>query len=354
MAENSGAEKTEEATEHKKTKEREKGNVSNSKDLSAFIVLVISLFTLFFLFEPMLKSLVELYRYYSTFYSIKEILPLDIYQITMISMKYFLFIFMPIAGTILIAGLIGSISQVGFLFSIEPIRPKLSKINPIAGLKRIFSLQTFVNGFKMVFQVSIVFTVAFILLWQFLKELPEVTLFSYFYQLIWLRDKAIIIIGSILSVFMVFALFDFFFTKSQHNKKMRMTKQEVKDEMKNIDGNPEIKQRIKKVQMEMAQQRMMNNVQDSDVVITNPTHYAVAILYDPDKYGLPIVSAKGTDLLAVQIKDIARENNIPIIENKPLARQLYAQVKLNDTIPENLFKAVAEILSYIATLKNKK
>jgi flagellar biosynthetic protein FlhB len=268
-------------------------------------------------------------------------------------MKYFLFIFMPIALTILISGLIGSISQTGFLFSIEPIKPKLSKINPMSGLKRIFSLQTFVNGFKMVFQVSIVFTVAFILLWRFLKELPEVTLFDYFYQLIWLRDKAIIIIGAILGVLMVFAIFDFFFTKSQYNKKLKMTKQEVKDEMKNIDGNPEIKARIRQVQMEMAKQRMMNNVQDSDVVITNPTHYAVAILYDPDKYGLPIVSAKGVDLVAGQIKTLARENGIPIIENKPLARQLYAEVKLNDTIPDKLFKAVAEVLSYVASVNNK-
>jgi len=353
MAQSSGAEKTEEATPHKKQEEKKKGNVANSKDMSGFIVLCISLFTLFLLFPPMLESLVSLYTYYTKFYPAKDINVLDVYQIVVVSIKYFLFIFLPISMTIAISGVIGSITQTGFLFSVEPLMPKLSKINPISGLKRIFSLKTFVDGFKMVFQVSIVFGVAFFLLWGFTKELPEVTLFDYFYQLIWLRDKALIIIASMLGIFMVFATFDFFFTRAQHNKKLKMTKQEVKDEMKNIDGNPEIKARIRQVQMEMVKQRMMNDVPQSDVVITNPTHYAVAILYDYEKYGLPIVSAKGVDELAVQIKTKARESNVPIIENKPLARQLYKDVKIGQTIPQNLFKAVAEVLSYVAEVNNK-
>ena len=353
MPPDESAEKTEEATPHKRQKAKEKGNVANSKDMTGFFVLCVALFSLFLFFKTMLTYIGELYIYYTEFYAQKDIGLLDIYQIAIISAQYYVMITMPLALIIMIAGVLGNVFQFGFIFSSEPIKPNIGKINPIAGLKRLFSLKVVVDTFKLVFQVSIVFTVAFILLWGFLEELPEVTLFDYFYQLIWLRDKALILVGAILGIFLLFALFDLSFTRHQHNKQLRMTKQEVKDEFKNIDGNPEIKARIRQVQMQMARDRMMSDVGKSDVVITNPTHYAVAILYDKDKIGLPIVTAKGVDFMANQIKALARENGVPIVENRPLARQLYAEVRLGGTIPDKLFKAVAEVLAYVARVNNK-
>jgi flagellar biosynthetic protein FlhB len=206
----------------------------------------------------------------------------------------------------------------------------------------------------MISKSSITFIIAFFVFLGFLKELPEVTTWNYYYQIEWLGDKLIVLIAILLAIFLIFAVIDFAYTRYKHKKDLKMSKQEIKDEMKNTDGNPEIKGRIRRKQMEMSKQRMMSNIPDSDVVITNPTHYAIAIRYDQSKDAAPIVLAKGVDRLAQKIKEIARENSIVIYEDKELARALYKDVEIDSPIPRALYEAVAKVLTFVFEANNKR
>jgi len=193
--------------------------------------------------------------------------------------------------------------------------------------------------------------VGFTLFYNFLLELPKLELMSFFEQLKWFADKAAILIFSMLGVFFVFALIDFVYQKYTYKKSLRMSKQEIKDEYKQTEGNPEVKAKIRQLQREMAKKRMMADVPKADVVITNPTHYAVAIRYDKTKDEAPRVIAKGVDNLALKIKEIARDAGVMIIENPPLARELYKSVEVDEIIPPKLYKAVAEVLAYVYKAK---
>jgi flagellar biosynthetic protein FlhB len=189
--------------------------------------------------------------------------------------------------------------------------------------------------------------VGFLLFYNFLKEIPKLELMNFFQQIRWFEDKAVILIFSLLAVFFVFAIIDFVYQKYTYKKSMRMSKQEIKDEYKQTEGNPEIKAKIRQLQREMAKKRMMAEVPKADVVITNPTHYAVAIRYDKTKDEAPRVVAKGVDNLALKIKEIAREAGVMIVENPPLARELYKSVDVDEVIPPKLYKAVAEVLAFV-------
>jgi flagellar biosynthetic protein FlhB len=251
------------------------------------------------------------------------------------------------------AGVVGNIAQFGFLFTTKPIKPKLSKISPLKGLKNLFSIKKVFNGIKIILKVSIAFGVGFYLFLGWLEEIPKLELFDLMMQIKWLVDKSIILAFTMLSVFLVFAAIDFAYTKYSYIKSLRMSKQEIKEEMKNAEGDPRIKAKIRQIQMKMAMQRMMKEIPKADVVVTNPTHYAVAIRYDRTKDKAPRVIAKGVDHLAQKIKEIAREHDVMIVENKPLARQLYAEVELEAEIPEKLYQAVIELLVYVYKTKGK-
>jgi len=347
MAENeNGAEKSYEPTSKKLDDLRNKGNVPNSKDTSGFISLFISLLSLFFLFEYMLNHFKEINYHFVGMYG-EEITKVKAFEIMLILMKSFLLMVMPIAGIVMIAGVLGSISQFGFLFSIEPIKPKLSKINPIAGLKRIFSMHTIVQGVQMVSKSSIVMIVSFILIIMFLEELPHVNMFNYFDQLIWLRDKVLILIITILIILFMFAVIDFIIVRAKYTKDNKMTHEEITREFKDQSVDPHIKGEIRRRGQEILQKGSLKDVEDSDVVITNPTHYAIAIKYKIGIDEAPKVLAKGMDKLAMRIKELARENNVPIIEDKPLARSLYKLSEIGQNIPHELFAPVAKILSFI-------
>ncbi len=340
------AEKTEEPTPKKIEDARKEGNVPKSQDASSFLTLLVAIATTFALLPLIREHLYQLYHYYHSLMG-KELTKSLVFDIGLNSLKELVIMIIPLASIVALSGVIGALLQFGFVFTTKPLEPKLSKIDPIKGLGKLFSLKKLIEGIKIVAKVTIVFVVAFIFLISFIKELPEVINFSLMPQLMWLRDKVIILVAVMLLIFFLLALVDLLIVRFQYFKDLRMSKQEVKDEHKQLDGDPQIKARIKKIQMEMAQKRMMQNIPDADVVITNPTHYAVAIRYDKEKESAPRVIAKGVDKRALKIKEIAREHLIQIVENPPLARELYRLCDLDEVIPENLYKAVAEVLAFV-------
>jgi len=339
-------EKTEEPTPKKIQDAREEGNVPKSQDVSSFVTLVVAIATFFALLPFMKERIIYLYKYIQLQIGVE--LDINTVQIITITIaREFIFIVMPLAITIAISGVLASVLQFGFLFSTKAIMPKFSKLNPIKGFANLVSFKKLIETIKTIIKVSLVMSVAYFYLIDFTKELPTVIYLSIFQQMSWFKYKAMILIAVMLLLFLILALFDLFFVRYNYFKDLKMSKQEIKDEYKSMEGDPQVKGRIKRVQMEMSKKRMMQDIPSADVVITNPTHYAVGIRYDTDKEDAPIIVAKGIDHLALKIKEIAREHEVQIIENPPLARELYKKCEINDIIPETLYKAVAEVLAFV-------
>jgi len=345
-------EKTEEPTSKKIEDARKEGNVAKSQDVVGVVTIVVGVVILMFYMKFVVHKIMEFYRYYLSFFG-HEFSVNDIVSLFMKTAFEILLLLAPLALGIMLAGIIGNVAQFGLLFTTKSIMPKFSKINPISGLKNLFSTKKLFEGVKMTLKVAIAFAVGFNLFLGWLNEIPKLELFPLIEQINWLTDKAIILAFTMIGVFLVFAAIDFSFQKYSYTKSLKMSKQEIKDEMKNSEGNPEIKAKIRQIQMKMASQRMMGEIPKADVVVTNPTHYAVAIRYNRAEDRAPKVVAKGVDHLAQRIKEIARENDVMIVENKPLARQLYADVEIEEEIPEKLYKAVIEVLVYVYKSKGK-
>ena len=255
---------------------------------------------------------------------------------------------------IMVAGVLSNVVQTGGLkFSLNPLKPKWSKLNPLKGFGRIFSKNSLVELFKSIFKISIVAFIAYQTISSHWDEIPILTGYGVGQLLFFMGEVMVEIMIKVLLVMIFLAVLDFSFQKFTYLENLRMTKQEVKDERKDTDGNPQIKQRIRSAQMDMMRRRMMSDVPDADVVITNPTHFSIAIKYDTDIDAAPIVVAKGQNDIALKIREIAKENNIPLVEDKPLARTLYKNVEVGQLIPASLYKAVAEILAYVFKLKGK-
>lgn len=344
-------EKTEEPTPKKIEDARKEGNVPKSQDTSGVITLFIAILALLMLFPYMASHLLTLFKYYFSLIGITLDKALMI-DIAIITIKEFLLIIMPLALAVAIAGVLAALAQFGFLFTTKAVMPDFKKIDPIKGTKNLFSLKKLIEGVKITFKSFSTLGIGFIFFFIFIMELPTVALFGLGDQLEWLKDKAIVIAFVMLLVIFVFALIDIVIVRKQYFDGLKMSKQEIKDEMKSMEGDPLIKGKIRQIQMEASRKRMMADVPNADVVITNPTHYAVALKYEESKRA-PVVVAKGMDHVAQQIKKIARENDVYIVENKPLARSLYAQVEVDKQIPEELFAAVAEVLAYVYKMNRK-
>jgi flagellar biosynthetic protein FlhB len=251
------------------------------------------------------------------------------------------------------AAVLGNVIQFGFLFSWEPIMPKLNKLNPIQGMSRFFSLRSLTEIIKFVVKVL---PVGFIVYRAIKKEVPFIMP---------LADQSVLEIGAYMGktairimlrsswVLLVLAILDYAYQRWEHQKGLKMTKHEVKDEMKQQEGDPQVKGRIRRVQREWARRRMMEAVPKADVVITNPVQLAIAISYNNETMAAPEVVAKGADIVADRIRQIARSHGIPVVENKPLARALFREVEIGKRIPVALYKAVAEVLAYVYRLKNR-
>ncbi|MBZ7950719.1 flagellar biosynthesis protein FlhB [Campylobacter sp. LH-2024] len=345
-------EKTEEPTSKKIEDARNEGNVPKSQDAAAIVTLIIGLAVTLFTMGFIGERITNLYRYYQSFVGVE--LDLRIVQGIMIkSILEVLIMLAPIVLSIMVAGVLGNIMQFGFIFTTKPIMPNLGKINPLKGIKNLISLKKILDTFKILLKVGVVFTIAFVVLLKFMNELPLLERYNLVEQLNWLRDKVIILASIVIIAFLVIAVLDVFLVRFQYFKSLRMSKQEIKDEYKQMEGDPQVKGRIRRLQMEAARRRMVQDVAGADVVITNPTHYAVAIRYDTTKEQAPRVVAKGVDFLALRIKQVAYDNNVVVYENPPLARELYKVCDVDDLIPRELFKAVAEVLGFVYNTNNK-
>ena len=260
----------------------------------------------------------------------------------------------PLFLVALLTGFFSSFMQIGWLFTTDPLIPDLSKLNPLAGMARFFSKRAFVEVIKSTLKVGLIGWIAFkTVAGEFsnallLVEMPVTETIHY------LGSTAALVMAKVAAIMIFLAALDYGFVRWEMEEKMKMTKQEQKEEMKETEGDPHLKSKIRSIQQQMARRRMMAAVPEADVVITNPTHFAVALKYDAGKMDSPVVLAKGQDLVAEKIREIAREHDVPLVENPPVARLLHSQVEVGQSIPEELFKAVAEILAYVYSLKGTK
>lgn len=346
-------EKTEEPTQKKIDDARMEGNVPKSQDMSGLFTLFVAILGFLLLFNFIIDHYFNLYRYYFSLFTHDFNREL-VFEIAFITMREFLIMVIPLAILVAIAGIGASFAQFGFVFTTKPLIPDFKKIDPIKGTKNLISMKKLIEGIKITLKASVTLGIGFVFFFMFIKELPLVAAFGIHDQLEWLRDKAIIMALVMLLITFVFALADIIIVRKQYFDQLKMSKQEVKDEMKNMDGDPMVKAKIRQIQMQMSQKRMMSEVPTADVVITNPTHYAVAIRYKEGQDMAPTVVAKGMNQIALNIKKIARENEVHIVQNPPLARSIYKDVDLDAPIPETLFQAVAEVLAYVYKMDKKR
>ncbi len=342
--------KTEEPTPKKIEDAKKEGNVSKSMEVTGAAILTFgSMYILFFSSFSLLE--IKKMMLYS-FGFIGE--PLDssvLYSLTISTVLTLLKSLSPIFILVILLALVSNWMQFGMIA--VPLKIDLKKLDALKGLKNLFSMKKLLEALKLSAKlviIMVVMVILFLLLGDSLiammnQSTPKiiesmVTLTGYF-------------LATILLIIIIFAIMDFYFSRHYYMKSLKMSKQEIKDEFKNMEGDPQVKGRIRRIQMQMAQKRMMQDVPQADVIITNPTHYAVALKYDNKIDAAPKVLAKGINFIALRIKEIARENKIPIVESPSLARSLYDQIEVEDEVPKAFYKAVAEIFSYVYELKKK-
>lgn len=351
-----GGDKTEKATPKKLDDARKEGRVARSSDLINGFMLLLMFFVLK-LFGGIMAGLFldSFVKYYNKASDISmEVF--DVRQAVNLSNEIVLDIViasLPVLIGSFVVALVGNIVQVGWKVTGKPLKPKLDRLNPIGGLKRMFSQEKVVELIKSILKVLAIALVAYNEVkdrWKFILNLYD---FEFMQAVLNIFDIVLDVGIKISVIFVIIGLADFGYQKWKHLHDLRMSKQEVKDEMKQSEGDPQIKGQIRQKMREGARRRMMQDLPKADVVITNPTHFAVAVKYDKETAEAPYVLAKGADYVAANIKEIAKQNNIEIVENKPLARMLYYNVEIGDQIPPELYQMVAEVLAYVYSVKNK-
>ena len=347
-------EKTEKATPKKRQDARKKGQVLKSQDVTAAVLLLLTFFFLLF-FAPFMYDgvkgfLLQALNRNLLIETLNEDTVMDMY---VESLKEMAIITLPIMVVAMIAGIGANFFQFGLLFTTETLKIDLKKMDPIKGIKKIISVRAIVNLIKSLLKVTLIGTVTTVVILIYLEEVLSLSLHSPA-QILATVAYLSAIMGIAASIMLVaIALFDYLYERFEYEKQLKMSKQDLKDEYKNSEGDPLIKSKIKQRQREMAMRRMMSEIPSADVVITNPTHYAIALKYDENEMDAPRVVAKGTDFVAQKIKMIAKENNVTMVENRPLARAMYDQVEIGQAVPEEFFKAVAEVLAYVYRIKRK-
>ena len=352
MAESeSGADKTEDPTEKRKKDSREKGEIARSKELNTLAIMLAGSIGLLIFGGALAQDMMELMRYNFSI-SRDTLLNTDSMGAFLLhSGKVALLAVQPVLITLLIAALVGPIALGGWLFAAGSMAPKFSRMNPAAGLKRMFSAKALVELLKALAKFFIVLIVALLVLQSDIDDLLRIaqepleqavihSLQVVAWSALWMACGLILI-----------AAVDVPVQLWESHKKLLMTKQEVRDEHKDQEGRPEVKQRIRQLQREMSQRRMMSAIPDADVIITNPTHYAVALKYDPEKGGAPMLLAKGSDFLALKIREIGAKHNILLLESPALARSIYYSTELDQEIPAGLYLAVAQVLAYVYQIR---
>jgi len=351
MADEDKESKTEEPTSKKLEDARADGNVPKSSEIPGAGILVLSSVYLLFFAGSMFDNIKKMMLYIFSFIG-HDIDKTAFYSITYTVISTLLYSLMPLFILVLILAIALNVSQFGFLMI--PLKFKFEKINPISGLKNLFSMKKLLEALKLTAKlilIVIVMVLLFMVIWDDVIAMMDMGLGNSISLIIKLTGY---FIAAILLIIIIFAIIDFFFTRHYYFDGLKMSKQEVKDEHKNMEGDPQVKGRIRAIQMKMSRQRMMQDVSQADVVITNPTHYAVALQYKQGEQSAPKIVGKGIDFLAIKIKEVARENKIPIIENPVLARALYDQIELEQEVPSEFYQAVAEIFTYIYELNKGK
>jgi len=358
FADGPGGEKTEPATQKKLDDARDEGKVAKSKELTAAIELILLFVSLKLFMSYVSQGFINVFNYIykmiPEFVNQEAMQPetahfMTFFRVVIINSLEILAPFLIIS---FLATMVVTVMQVGWKVTTKPLQPKLDKFNPINGFKRIISKESF---FELAKSIVKIFLIGYIAYTSVKNEAGSLFLL-YDMPL----KQAVVFCGNIIintglkisACYLIVGIADFIYQKHKFSEDMKMTKQEVKDEWKNTEGNPEIKQRQRQRMREASQRRMMNDVPTADVIITNPTHYAVALKYDAEVAKAPIVVAKGENYLAQKIKEIAKENQVEIVENKPLARMLYANVDIGQEIPPELYQAVADILATIYRTRN--
>ena len=352
MAEHeSGQEKTEQPTPKRLREARQKGQVARSRELNTMLSLLVGAVGLLLLGKFMLGGLAEL---------VSNSLSLDPKQIRESSMMAAtlgdtfidaLLLLVPLFVLLIVAAFAGPLFVGGFAFSMKAVAFKVEKINPIKGLGRMFSVKSLVELIKAIAKFLVVAGVATLLLWELLDDLLALGMEELNNALAHSASLLAWAFIGLSAALVLIAAIDVPFQLYQHTKQLKMTKQEVKDEMKESEGRPEVKGKVRQLQREMSQRRMMEEVPTADVVITNPTHFAVALKYHDAGAGAPVVVAKGADHIAAQIREIAQQHNVVLFSAPPLARALYATTELDQEIPADLYLAVAQVLAYVYQLK---
>lgn len=354
-----GGEKTEPATQKKLTDARKEGQVAKSREIANGLGLLSLFLVLKFWVGNMGKQFLGLF---GTFYRlIPEALTFwngdmpqqDMQLVYSEMIIQIVIITAPFALVAFLVSFLCDVVQVKWNPTLKPLMPKFNKLNPISGFKKVFSVNALVELVKSIAKIGIIIWICY----SYLKDKGPL-LFSLYdmslMQALNLAANTVTDLGIRISmVYMIIALADFAYQKFKFSKDMRMTKQEIKEEFKQQEGDPQIKGKIRQKMREVSQRRMMQSLPQADVVITNPTHYAVAVKYDPEVAEAPLVIAKGEDYLAARIKEVAKENHVEIVENKPLARMLYANVEVGQAVPPELYQAVAEVLAFVYHLQGK-
>ncbi len=347
-----GGERTEAPSGKRRDDYRKKGQVAQSKEVhTAALLTGLLLFWIFYMptfWQGLTTLLVALWKASGEF----VITPASTVSLTLYLFQQMGILLTPLFLLVCIIGFFSSFFQIGWLFTTTPLMPDLTRFDLIKGIARFFSKRSFLEVIKSLFKVILIGWIAFnTVMGKFRESLllvdtPALTIISY------IGRTAALILAKVCALLIFLALVDYLFVRWEMEEKMKMTKQEVKEEFKETEGDPFIKAQIRSIQQQMARKRMMAEVPKADVVITNPTHLAIALRYNSNQMEAPMIIAKGADLIAMRIREIARENGIPLVENPPVARLLH-KLDIGATIPEEMFKAVAEILAYVYSLKGK-
>ena len=346
-------EKTEEPTPKKLEDARQKGQVPVSKEVNHWFMLLAAMIGVTMIAPSMATDLGKIFRFFLE--SAHEV-PGDagaMGKVLEMAATETLYAMMPLMLLLIVMALGAGVLQNGVVFSAETIKPKLSKLSLVKGMKRLFSMKSVVEFVKGLLKIAIVGAIALLILWPEFGAIIQTVTVAPVELVSRLQSLAGQMVIAVFAVMTVITVADLIYSRLDHHKQQRMTRKEIKDEMKQTEGDPQVKGKLKQLRLERSRQRMMSKVPEADVVITNPTHYAVALKYDAGEMEAPRVLAKGVDKVAARIRAVAEENKIPLVENPALARALFATVDLDEEVPPEHYRAVAEIISYVMGLKGR-
>jgi len=347
------SQKTEEPTQRKIDDARKKGQVANSREINNALMISAAAAFVAFLTPGIADNLSQAFL---PFISSPHRIIVSIEDLRLTASSLLLEIGSAFALPALLfvaAALASSLLQNGLVISAEPLKPKLEKLSPISGAKRIFSLKSIVEFVKGLFKISLIATAAIILLWPEAATVIKTAEMELVGVMVVLHSMTLKLLVGVAALIFVIALLDLLYQRFEHQKQLRMSRKDLQDEYKQTEGDPYIKARLKGLRAERARQRMMTDVPKATVIVTNPTHFAVALLYESGDMTAPRTVAKGADLVALKIREVAEEHHVPIVENPPLARALFAAVEIGDEIPSEHYHAVAEIIGYVMRLRRR-